>query len=645
MVIMATLCVEDVKKSSSDFIQLNSKQIFQDYALNLAKAGKFVEALSVYSISCRETEPNHEVLSAVGRMVIDHYTKRLRKRGSIPTDPWSCCACASVLVEPVTIHCGHSYCKKCILKDLSETCKKCGNKYTKENDPNAIIVGDLVDKYWANDLKAIALRNEGNRIFQRGDTKTSIEKYDQAFNLVECDHLLMSNRSHAYFKLGDFNAALADAERAIKSRPDWGKGYFRKGMALQALGRHGEALLTFFECLVFEENLTKPLRNEIYGSLACLLADKCTTELESSSDDVSVLMKKMVGGQSELLIPKNPEVCRIFEQIDAVLLRIVGLNHKPANRKIDPQVVQASDFECALCFRMLWQPVTTSCGHTYCRSCLDRALDHRQACPLCKTELENGNLGVNEFVDQTIRRMLPREFLDRQHAFEDEMTDLNRARTDGKVEIPVFVCTMSFPNIPCPLHVFEPRYRLMIRRAMESGTREFGMCVNDPNKIFSDYGTMVEIRDIQYFADGRSVVDTMGARRFRVHDRGTKDGYNTAVVEFMKDEVVAEGNLIELKSLHDKTRSLALSWFDEMDATVKLNITSHYGAMPMVETEYWTSDSGPAWAWWALAILPLDTSSQQQILGQTQLQRRLEAIGRILGYMKRRGGVPGGVPA
>ena len=82
------------------------------------------------------------------------------------------------------------------------------------------------------------------------------------------------------------------------------------------LGRHGEALLTFFECLVFEENLTKPLRNEIYGSLACLLADKCTTELESSSDDVSVLMKKMVGGQSELLIPKNPEVCRYLTSLN-----------------------------------------------------------------------------------------------------------------------------------------------------------------------------------------------------------------------------------------------------------------------------------------------------------------------------------------
>ena len=48
--------------------------------------------------------------------------------------------------------------------------------------------------------------------------------------------------------------------------------------------------------------------------------------------------------------------------------------------------------------------------------------------------------------------------------------------------IPIFVCTVSLPGIPCPLHVFEPRYRLMVRRAMESGTREFGMsCKIDEN--------------------------------------------------------------------------------------------------------------------------------------------------------------------
>ena len=53
---------------------------------------------------------------------------------------------------------------------------------------------------------------------------------------------------------------------------------------------------------------------------------------------------------------------------------------------------------------------------------------------------------------------------------------------------------------------------------MGAGTREFGMCTNSnsQDRAFSDYGTMLEIRDIQYFPDGRSVVDTMGGRRFKV---------------------------------------------------------------------------------------------------------------------------------
>ena len=63
---------------------------------------------------------------------------------------------------------------------------------------------------------------------------------------------------------------------------------------------------------------------------------------------------------------------------------------------------------------------------------------------------------------------------------------------------------------------------------------------------FSDYGTMLEIRDIQYFEDGRSVVDTIGGKRFKVLSRGVKDGYNTAKVEYLHDEVL-EGEDLESK--------------------------------------------------------------------------------------------------
>ena len=51
---------------------------------------------------------------------------------------------------------------------------------------------------------------------------------------------------------------------------------------------------------------------------------------------------------------------------------------------------------------------------------------------------------------------------------------------------------------------------------------------------------MLEVRDIQFFPDGRSIVDTMGGRRFKVIERGVMDGYNSAKVEFLEDEKVPE---------------------------------------------------------------------------------------------------------
>ena len=36
-------------------------------------------------------------------------------------------------------------------------------------------------------------------------------------------------------------------------------------------------------------------------------------------------------------------------------------------RAIAEQAVDKEDYDCPLCFRLFWQPVVTSCGHTYCK--------------------------------------------------------------------------------------------------------------------------------------------------------------------------------------------------------------------------------------------------------------------------------------
>jgi hypothetical protein len=62
--------------------------------------------------------------------LINHYSviARQRTRGTF-SDAWSCSACAGVLVEPVSLGCGHSACRKCLAKDLSQVCRKCGIRH------------------------------------------------------------------------------------------------------------------------------------------------------------------------------------------------------------------------------------------------------------------------------------------------------------------------------------------------------------------------------------------------------------------------------------------------------------------------------------------------------------------------------------
>lgn len=60
---------------------------------------------------------------------------------------------------------------------------------------------------------------------------------------------------------------------------------------------------------------------------------------------------------------------------------------------------------------------------------------------------------------------------------------------------------------------------------------------------------MLEVRDVKFFPDGRSVVDTVGVRRFRVLSHGQRDGYNTANIEYLEDKKVTFGVILSELSI------------------------------------------------------------------------------------------------
>ncbi|XP_071078815.1 stress-induced-phosphoprotein 1-like [Haliotis cracherodii] len=100
-----------------------------------------------------------------------------------------------------------------------------------------------------NKAKAAELKLKGNKALEQGDTEEAVQCYSEAIKLDDGNHVLYSNRSAALLKCGKYLEALGDADRTVEIKPDWGKGYSRKGAALCYLERYQEASEVYEEGL------------------------------------------------------------------------------------------------------------------------------------------------------------------------------------------------------------------------------------------------------------------------------------------------------------------------------------------------------------------------------------------------------------
>ncbi len=92
------------------------------------------------------------------------------------------------------------------------------------------------------------------------------------------------------------------------------------------------------------------------------------------------------------------------------------------------------------------------------------------------------------------------------------------------MELPLFpLHTVLFPGRPLPLHIFEQRYREMLRQCLD-GSRRFGVVAIKSGaeagggaELF-DVGTVAEIERVEQLEDGRANIVTRGVERFRIVD-------------------------------------------------------------------------------------------------------------------------------
>ena len=103
--------------------------------------------------------------------------------------------------------------------------------------------------------------------------------------------------------------------------------------------------------------------------------------------------------------------------------------------------------------------------------------------------------------------------------------------------IPLFpLNVVLFPGVPLPLHIFEPRYKLMIGTCIEENL-EFGVVLSDENRIVSVGCTAKVLKLIKKFDDGRMDIISIGGERFRVSKLIDEKLYYEATVEYLAEAI------------------------------------------------------------------------------------------------------------
>ena len=195
--------------------------------------------------------------------------------------------------------------------------------------------------------------------------------------------------------------------------------------------------------------------------------------------------------------------------------------------------------------------------------------------------------------------------------------------------LPLFpLGSVLVPGLVLPLHIFEPRYRLLVEALMalpDGATRQFGVVairsgheVGEGNaQALHAVGCTAELREVTPYSDGRFDIVTVGETRFRLDgiDDSAGTPYLTGVVELLPEED-GEG---DLEALTDRV----IEQFAEYRAALEVDVTE----LP---------DDPRVVSYLVAAAVILDVPERQQLLEEPTTAGRLAAE---VGLLKRERGL------
>jgi ATP-dependent Lon protease len=192
--------------------------------------------------------------------------------------------------------------------------------------------------------------------------------------------------------------------------------------------------------------------------------------------------------------------------------------------------------------------------------------------------------------------------------------------------IPIFpLAHVQFPGALTPLHIFEPRYRKLLKDVMDSD-KIFGIIYRGEDMTGDSellppgsVGCTVEVAVVQGLPDGRSNILCVGEKRYHVVKYVEGEPYLQAEVELFDDDPVFE----DLSSQVKHAKDLFHRW---LIANRKLKDESdrETGEAPDLP------DDAQALSFIVTAYLEIEANVKQRLLELTNTTVRLRQVNEIL---------------
>lgn len=198
--------------------------------------------------------------------------------------------------------------------------------------------------------------------------------------------------------------------------------------------------------------------------------------------------------------------------------------------------------------------------------------------------------------------------------------------------------SVNFPGVPVPLHVFEPRYRKMVRHCIDNDlmmgvchirgivrdkrqiqTREEALNSNQSTYKPCDVFSAGKVELLEELDDGRMGVVVHFETRLKLKEERQILPFYIWACEPYEDEPLEDDDLIKLRQSHEKVMQRLLVLGHGNDEFQK-----------MLSSDEWQSLSPVEFSFMVNGLFGMPANIKQEILEMRQPQQRLNALLKLL---------------